>query len=173
MKGGLHLGTLGNGRPRDAVVLGPAEPQHPVPASGSGYQDGDPFLVIALGLALTLVAAGATVLAVIASASSSTAIALTAFGVRISASALDLFVAGALAAVLLGLGFALISRGTRRSARTHKELKLLRKDKAIAATKAAAEREGVGTSDGRADVADQGTAPSRRRHSDAEQHSSV
>ena len=129
--------------------------------------------MIALGLALTLVAAGATVLAVIAAASSSTAIALTAFGVRISVSALDLFVAGALAAVLLGLSFTLISRGTRRSARTHKELKLLRRDKAIAATKAAAEREGAGTSDGRADVADQGTAPSHRRHSDAEQRSSV
>jgi len=131
--------------------------------------------VIALGLALTLVAAGATVLAVVSSASSSTAIALTAFGVRISASALDLFVAGALAAMMLGLGLglALISRGARRSARTHRELKLLRKDKAMAATKAAAERESAGTSDGRVHVADQGTAPSHRRHSDAEQHSSV
>jgi len=28
--------TLGSGRPRDAVVLGPAEPQYPVAASGSG-----------------------------------------------------------------------------------------------------------------------------------------
>ncbi len=129
--------------------------------------------MIALGLALTLVAAGATVLAVVSSASSSTAIALTAFGVRISASALDLFVAGALAAMMLGLGLALISRGARRSARTHRELKLLRKDKAMAATKAAAERESAGTSDGRVHVADQGTAPSHRRHSDAEQHSSV
>jgi hypothetical protein len=129
--------------------------------------------VIALGLALTLVAAGATVLAVVSSASSSTAIALTAFGVRVSASALDLFVAGALAAMMLGLGLALISRGARRSARTHRELKLLRKDKAMAATKAAAERESAGTSDGRVHVANQGTAPSHRRHSDAEQHSSV
>jgi hypothetical protein len=118
---------------------------------------------------------------VIASASSSTAIDLTAFGLRISISALDLFVAGALAALLLGLGLSLISRGTRRSARTHKELKLLRKDKARAATQAAAEREGAltgaraerGTGDGRAGVAGQGTPPSHRRHSDAEQHSSV
>lgn len=129
--------------------------------------------MIALGLALTLVAAGATVIAVVASASSSAAITLTAFGVRISVSALDLFVAGALAAVLLGLGFTLISRGTRRSARTHRELKLLRKDKAIAATQAAAEREDASTSDGRAAVADQGTAPSHRRRSEAEQNSSV
>jgi membrane protein implicated in regulation of membrane protease activity len=97
------------------------------------------FLVIALGLALLLIAAGATVFAVIASASASTAITLTGFGVTISASPLDLFIAGAVSVVLLGLGFALISRGTRRSARAHKELRALRKDKAIAATTAATE----------------------------------
>jgi hypothetical protein len=135
--------------------------------------------VIALGLAVTLVAAGVTVFAVIASASSSTAIALTAFGFNISASALDLFVAGVLSAVLLGLGFALISRGTRRSARTHKELRALRKDKAIAAKRAAAEREDAraaadnGTSKGRADVADKAAASSGDRGSDAQQRSSV
>jgi hypothetical protein len=143
--------------------------------------------VIALGLALTLGAAGATVFAVIASASSSTAIPLSAFGVSISASALDLFVAGVLSAVLFGLGFALISRGVRRSARTHKELRLLRRDKAMAATQAAAEREDAGngndtdkgTGKGGADLADTdtdtGTGPpvSGERHSDAEQPSSV
>jgi hypothetical protein len=135
--------------------------------------------VIALGLALTLVAAGVTFFAVIASASSSATVALTAFGVHISASALDLFLAGVLAAVLLGLGLALISRGTRHSARTHKELRTLRKDKAMAATKAAAEREDAiagadnGTSQGRADSADEGTASSGERRSEAEQRSSV
>lgn len=135
--------------------------------------------MIALGLALTLVAAGVTVFAVIASASSSTAIALTAFGFNISASALDLFVAGVLSAVLLGLGLALISRGTRRSARTHKELRALRKDKAIAATRAAAEREDAsaaadnGTSKGRADVVDNATASSGDGRCDAQQRSSV
>jgi hypothetical protein len=97
--------------------------------------------VIALGLALTLVAAGATVFAVIATATSSTPIHLTALGVTISASPLDLFIAGALSVVLLGLGFSLISKGTRRSARTHKELRSLRKDKAATAKQAAAERE--------------------------------
>ena len=71
--------------------------------------------------------------------------------VTISASPLDLFVAGALSVVMLGLGFALISRGTRRPARTHKELRQLRKDKAIAATKAAADRKDTRTSDGAKD----------------------
>jgi hypothetical protein len=97
--------------------------------------------VIALGLALILIAAGATVFAVIASASTSTAIELTAFNVTISVTPLALFIAGALVVVLGVLGLALISRGTRRSARTHKELKALRKENAIAATRVAAERE--------------------------------
>ena len=97
--------------------------------------------MIALGLALILIAAGATVFAVIASASTSTAIELTAFNVTISVTPLALFIAGALVVVLGVLGLALIGRGTRRSARTHKELKALRKENAIAATRAAAERE--------------------------------
>jgi membrane protein implicated in regulation of membrane protease activity len=168
------------------------------PMSTGGFS-----LVIALGLALTLVAAGATVFAAVASASSATAIPLTAFGVTISASPLDMFVAGALAVVLLGLGFALISRGTRRSARTHKELRTLRKDKAIAATKAAADREDASASandsaedstssssrkganittskstakaagNDTTDVTDTSAEAPRRRHSEAEQHSSV
>jgi hypothetical protein len=159
--------------------------------------------VIALGLALTLVAAGAIVFTVVASASSATTIPLTAFGVTISASPLDIFVAGALAVVLLGLGFALISRGTRRSARTHKELRTLRKDKAVAATKAAADREdasdsakesakdstssssrkGVNITPGKGTAKavghdttgakDTGMEAPRGRHSGAEQHSSV
>jgi membrane protein implicated in regulation of membrane protease activity len=99
--------------------------------------------VIALGLALILIAAGATVFAVIASATTSAAIELTAFNVTIAVTPLALFIAGALVVALGVLGLALISRGTRRSARTHKELKALRKENAIAATRAAAERENV------------------------------
>gem|GEM_PF-3892765 len=41
--------------------------------------------------------------------------------------------------VLLGLRLALISRGARRSARTHKELRALREDQAIAPTRATAD----------------------------------
>ena len=96
--------------------------------------------MIALGLALVLIAAGTTAFAVVASTTSSAAGPLTAFGVTVSASPLAIFVAGALAVVLLGLGFALISRGTRRTARTRKELKQLRKDNAKATTRTAAER---------------------------------
>jgi hypothetical protein len=65
---------------------------------------------------------------VIASGTISTAIALTGFGVTISATPLALFIAGALSVFLFAVGFALVSRGTRRRARTHRELKQLRKD---------------------------------------------
>jgi len=99
--------------------------------------------VIALGLALILIAALATIFAVVASATSSTAIELTAFGVTVSPTPLALFLAGALSVALLGVGFALVSRGTRRTARTHRELRRLRKENAVAATRAAAEREEV------------------------------
>ena len=56
--------------------------------------------------------------------------------------------AGALSVVLLGLGFCMISKGTRRATRTHKELKQPRKDKAITATTAAAAREEPSTQAG-------------------------
>ena len=136
--------------------------------------------MIALGLALTLFAAGATGFAVIALASSPTAIALTEFGVTISASPLDLFFAGAVSVVVLGLGFALISRGTRRSAKRHKEfreLKQLRKDKAMAATQVAADHEASSANDGAKDSTagstDKGRETLPGRHATAEQHSSV
>jgi len=106
--------------------------------------------VIALGLALALVAACATVFAVVASATTSTAITLTALGVTISVRPLALFIGGALSVILFGLGFALISRGTRRQARTHKELKQLRKDHAVAATRTTDDSTDHGT-DQRAD----------------------
>jgi hypothetical protein len=85
---------------------------------------------------------------------------LTALGVTISASPLSLFLAGALSVILLGLGLTLISRGTRRTARTHKELRSLRKDKAIAATKAAEEREDETKDDA---ATDDGTANSSHK----------
>lgn len=96
--------------------------------------------MIALGLALILIAGGTTVFAVIASTASSTATSLTAFNITISASPLDMFVAGALSVALLALGFTLISRGARRGARRHKELKQLRKDNVDATTRTTAER---------------------------------
>jgi len=76
---------------------------------------------------------------------------------------LALFIAGALSVILLGLGLALISRGTRRQARTHKELKQLRKDHAVAATRTTDDSADHGA-DQRADQrADHSTADSTRK----------
>ena len=94
--------------------------------------------MIALGLALILIAGGTTVFTAIASTASSTATPLTAFNITISASPVDMFVAGALSVALLALGLTLISRGARRGARRHKELKQLRKDNASATIRATA-----------------------------------
>jgi len=116
--------------------------------------------VIALGLALILIAALATIFAVVASATTSTAMELTAFGVTVSPTPLALFLAGALSVALLGVGFALVSRGTRRSARTHRELRRLRKENAVAATRAAAERDEAGKSDTAAGTSASNTADS-------------
>jgi hypothetical protein len=66
-------------------------------------------------LALTLIAAGATIFEAIASA----AITLAAMW-RHHLGFTTASVHGRRSVVLLGLGLALISRGTRRSARTHK-----------------------------------------------------
>lgn len=89
--------------------------------------------MIVLGLLLVVVAVGAGVFAVIAPTSTSRVVELTALGVTVSASPLAMFVAGAVSVVLLGLGFALISRGTRRKAASRKELRQLRKQQADAA----------------------------------------
>ncbi len=103
--------------------------------------------MIALGLALILIAGGTTVFAVFASTTASTTT-LTAFGVTISASPLAIFLAGALTVILVVLGLALISRGTRRTARKHKELKQLRKDNAIATARTAEARADHGSEGG-------------------------
>jgi hypothetical protein len=120
-----------------------------------------------------LIVAAATVFAVFASGTTSTPIELTAFNVTISPTPLALFLAGALSVALLGLGFILITRGTRRTARKRRELKELRKENASATTRATAEREGAGaaerpaepsvgkTAEEAADRASTGTATSR------------
>jgi membrane protein implicated in regulation of membrane protease activity len=86
--------------------------------------------MIVLGLLLILAAVGATVFAVMAPSATSETIVVTAFGVKVSASPLAMFVAGAVSVALLGLAYVLISRGTRRKARSRKELRQLRKDQA-------------------------------------------
>ena len=95
--------------------------------------------MIVLGLLLILAAVSATVFAVMAPSAAAQTIEVSALGFKISASPLAMFVAGALSVILLGLGFALISRGTRRKASSRKELRELRKGQADAAAHPASE----------------------------------
>jgi len=95
--------------------------------------------MIVLGLLLILVAVGATVFAVMAPSATNETIVVTALGVKVSASPLAMFIAGAVSVALLGLAYVLISRGTRRKARSRKELRQLRKEQAAAGTGSSAE----------------------------------
>lgn len=95
--------------------------------------------MIALGLLFILAAVGATLFAVMAPSATAQTIELTTFGVKISASPLAMFIAGALAVILLGLGFALINRGARRGASSRKELRELRKAQADTAVQTSPE----------------------------------
>jgi hypothetical protein len=95
--------------------------------------------MIGLGLLLILVAVGATVFAVMAPSATNETIVVTALGVKVSASPLAMFIAGAVSVALLGLAYVLISRGTRRKARSRKELRQLRKEQAVAGTVPSAE----------------------------------
>ena len=100
--------------------------------------------MIVLGLLLILIAVGATLFVVMATVQviappATFPIKLTAVGVTFSASPLAMFIAGAVSLVLLAVGYALISRGTRRRARSRKELRQLRKEQAVAGTSPAAE----------------------------------
>jgi len=95
--------------------------------------------MIVLGLLLILAVVGATVFAVMAPSATNETIVVTALGVKVSASPLAMFVAGAVSVALLGLAYLLISRGTRRKARSRQELRRLRKEQAAADTGPSAE----------------------------------
>jgi MFS family permease len=86
--------------------------------------------MIVLGLLLVLLAVGATAVAVTAPTATPQVVSMTAVGVTVRASPLAMFLAGAVSVLLLGLGLALISQGTRRKARARKTLRRLRKDRA-------------------------------------------
>src|SRR5450631_858827 len=101
--------------------------------------------MIVLGLVLILVAAGIVVFALASSSNYSTQIPLHGIGLSFTATPLAIYLAGAVSVILLGLGFALILRGTGREwgrHKEHKELKQLRKKSATAPT---------GTANGSAD----------------------
>ena len=85
--------------------------------------------MIVLGLILILVAAAAVLFAVIATGTL-TASPLSAVGITVSVTPLTMFIAGAVALLLVVLGLALISRGTKRSVHTRRELRHLRKERA-------------------------------------------
>jgi membrane protein implicated in regulation of membrane protease activity len=95
--------------------------------------------MIVLGLLLILIAAGAVVFAVIAPSATAETIVVTALGVKVSASPLAMFLAGAVSVVLLGIAYLLISRGARRKARSRKELRDLRKEQAATGTSTSTE----------------------------------
>jgi hypothetical protein len=85
--------------------------------------------MIVLGLILIIVAAAAVLFAVIATGTL-TASPLSAVGITVSVTPLTMFIAGAVALLLVVLGLALIGRGTKRSVHTRRELRHLRKEQA-------------------------------------------
>jgi|SRR5450631_926710 len=96
--------------------------------------------MIVLGLVLILVAAGIVVFALASSSNYTTQIPLHGIGLSFTATPLAIYLAGAVSVILLGLGFALILRGTGREwgrHKEHKELKQLRKKNATAAMETA------------------------------------
>ena len=89
--------------------------------------------MIVLGFILIIVAAAAVLFA-LASGGTLTASPLTAIGVTVNVTPLAMFVAGAVSLLLVVLGLALISRGTKRSVHTRRELRQLRKGQSQPAT---------------------------------------
>lgn len=73
--------------------------------------------MIVLGLLFVLLAAGAVVVTVMEPSTTASTASFTMFGYTVQPNHLEMFVAGAGAAVALLLGFALINAGSRRSAR--------------------------------------------------------
>jgi len=136
--------------------------------------------MIVLGLLLILVAAGIVVFALVSSSNYTVQIPLHGIGLSFTATPLTIYLAGAVSVVFIGLGVALILRGTGREwgrHKEHRELKQLRKDKAITATQAAADHKAFSANDGAKDSTagstDKSTETPRGRHATAEQHSSV
>jgi membrane protein implicated in regulation of membrane protease activity len=107
--------------------------------------------MIVLGLILIVVAAAAVLFAVVATGTL-TASPLSAVGITVSVTPLTMFIAGAVALLLVVLGLALIGRGTKRSVHTRRELRHLRKEQA---NQPAAAGTGVGDTT-RTDTGDEG-----------------
>ena len=95
--------------------------------------------MIVLGLLFVLVAVGAAAFVALAPNTTAQVIELTDFGVTLKTSPLAMFLAGAVSLALLGLGYALISRGSRRKAKSRKELRQLRNEQAVSGASASAD----------------------------------
>jgi hypothetical protein len=96
--------------------------------------------MIVLGLLLILVAAGIAVFALVSSSNYTTQIPLHGLGLSFTATPLIVYLAGAASVIFIGLGLALILRGTGRQwgrHKEHKELKQLRKKDATAEARTA------------------------------------
>jgi len=96
--------------------------------------------MIVLGLLLILVAAVTVVFALVSSSNYTAQVPLHGIGLSFTATPLTIYLAGAVSVVFIGLGCALILRGTGREwgrHKEHKELKQLRKKDANTATRTA------------------------------------
>jgi hypothetical protein len=127
--------------------------------------------MIVLGLVLILVAAGSVVFALASSSNYSTQIPLHGIGLSFTATPLAIYLAGAVSVILLGLGFALIFRGTGRGwgrHKEHKELKQLRKKSATAPTGTANDDTAKSADDNTSNGSDNSTEVLPERHRDAE-----
>jgi hypothetical protein len=127
--------------------------------------------MIVLGLVLILVAAGSVVFALASSSNYSTQIPLHGIGLSFTATPLAIYLAGAVSVVFLGLGFALILRGTGREwgrHKEHKELKQLRKESAAAPTGTADGDTAKSAGDSTSNGSDTSTEVLPERHQDAE-----
>jgi hypothetical protein len=109
--------------------------------------------MIVIGVLLILIAVGAVAFALMAPSGAVQTIEVTALGFKVSASPLAMFFAGAAVVVLLSLGFAMVSRGTRRKASSRKELRQLRKEQAA-----------TGPGPGTPVAAEQSSGPDRPEH---------
>jgi hypothetical protein len=118
--------------------------------------------MIVLGLLLILVAAGIAVFALVSSSNYTTQIPLHGIGLSFTATPLAIYLAGAVSVIFIGLGFALILRGTGRQwgrHQEHKELKQLRNKDATAAARTAdgSANDSTATSDSPAKIPDRST----------------
>lgn len=121
--------------------------------------------MIVLGLLLILVAAVIVVFALVSSSNYTAQVPLHGVGVSFTATPLAIYLAGAVSVVFIGLGFALILRGTGREwgrHKEHRELKQLRKRNAHTATRTA---DGSAT-DSTAKTADSGAKDGSDTNSD-------